>query len=149
MRIDRARSSQVLMVVTVAISCLVGMSFGEKKDPAATAPTEAEAQKVYLPEWDVIVDGKAESNGVLTLTFEPQAGESRLIRVNVVAKAKAKQIAKDLANQFTFSIGTAYKVKVDDNKVTVALKDKKKTPPFHIGIKSQELTGVSVRLKRG
>jgi len=140
-------------MVTIGLATLFALA--EKKNPAAaepgqptTEPREAKAQQVFLPEWVVVIDGRAEANGTLMLVFEPKNGEKKLLRVNVVAKEKAKQIASDLANQFTFSIGAAYKVKVNGNKIVVTQKDKK-APGFAIEIKEQALTGVSVRLTKG
>jgi hypothetical protein len=107
-----------------------------------------QARRVFRSAWDVIIEGKADINGVLALNFEPQGGEAKLVRVNVVAKTKAKQIAKDLANQLTFTAGANYKVKANDNKVTVSLKNKK-APVYSLGIAEQALDGVSIRLTKG
>ena len=115
---------------------------------AASAQEMAQAQRIFRGASDIIIDGKAEANGVLELTFEPQGAEAKLVRVNVVAKTKAKQIAKDLAKQFEFTVGPSYKVKVNDNKVTVKVKNNK-TPVFHLGIEEQALAGVSVRITKG
>jgi hypothetical protein len=112
------------------------------------APQQAQAQRVFRASWDVILDGKAEINGVLALTFQPQGGEAKLVRVNVLAKTKAKQIAKDLATQLAFTTGANYKVKANDNKVSVELKNKK-APVYYLGIEEQALDGVSIRLTKG
>ena len=150
-------------VLVIAMLCLVGVSAFAQEQPAPTplpaaqaapqpaappAPQQAQAQRVFRSAWDVIIDGKAEINGVLALNFEPQGGEAKLVRVNVVAKTKAKQIAKDLANQLTFTVGANYKVKANDNKVTISLKNKK-APVFYLGIEQQALDGVSIRLTKG
>ena len=152
-----------ITVLVIAMLCLVGVSAFAQEQPAPTplpaaqaapqpaappAPQQAQAQRVFRSAWDVIIDGKAEINGVLALNFEPQGGEAKLVRVNVLAKAKAKQIAKDLATQLAFTTGTNYKVKANDNKVNVSLKNKK-APVFYLGIEQQALTGVSVRLAKG
>jgi hypothetical protein len=117
----------------------------EKVTPAE--PQMAEAQRVFRHGSTIIVDGRAEANGVLTMIFEPNGGEAKQVRVNVVAKTKAKKIAKELANQFAFTVGTGYKVKQDDKHVKVKAKNKK-SPPFWIGIDEQALTGVSVRVTK-
>lgn len=116
-------------------------------DPEPAAPQMAEAQKVFRSAATVIVDGKAEVNGVLTMTFEPNGGQAKQVRINVVAKANAKKIGKELANQFAFTVGSDYKVKGDGNKVVVKAKNKK-VAPFWIGIDEQALTGVSVRVTK-
>ena len=142
------------IVLAVAALCLVGVSAFAQEEPAPTAPPaqakpeQAQAQRVFRSAWDVIIEGKAEINGVLALNFEPQGGEAKLVRVNVLAKAKAKQIAKDLSTQLAFTAGTNYKVKANDNKVNVSLKNKK-APVYYLGIAEQALDGVSIRLTKG
>jgi hypothetical protein len=152
-----------ITVLVIAMLCLVGVSAFAQEQPAPTplpaaqaapqpaappAPQQAQAQRVFRSAWDVIIDGKAEINGVLALSFEPQGGEAKLVRVNVLAKTKAKQIAKDLATQLAFTAGANYKVKANDNKVTISLKNKK-APVYYLGIEEQALDGVSIRLTKG
>jgi len=147
-------SLKSIVVLVMAMLCLVGVSAFAQEEPAPTAPPaqaapqQAQAQRVFRSSWDVIIDGKAEINGVLALNFEPQGGEAKLVRVNVLAKTKAKQIAKDLASQLTFTAGANYKVKANDNKVTISLKNKK-APVYYLGIAEQALDGVSIRLTKG
>jgi hypothetical protein len=149
MRITGRPSTQAFIVLVIAMSSLVGVSAFAQEDPAPqAAPQQAQAQRVFRSSWDVIIEGKAEINGVLALNFEPQGGEAKLVRVNVLAEAKAKQIAKDLANQLTFTAGANYKVKANDNKVNISLKNKK-APVFYLGIEEQALDGVSIRLTKG
>lgn len=143
-----------LIVFVIAMLCLVGVPAFAQEEPAPTAPPaqaapeQAQAQRVFRAAWDVIIEGKTEINGVLALNFEPQGGEAKLVRVNVVAKTKAKQIAKDLANELAFTMGANYKVKANDNKVTISLKNKK-APVYYLGIEQQALDGVSIRLTKG
>jgi hypothetical protein len=112
------------------------------------APQQATAPRIFQPAWEIVVDGKAEANGVLELVFQPHGGEATLVKVNVVAKTKKDQIAKDLAKELTFATGAAYKVKASGNKVNVKLKNKK-SPPFNLGIETQAVNGVSVRVGKG
>ncbi len=114
----------------------------------AAAPQMAQAQKIFRTSSVVIIDGKAEANGVLTMIFEPNGGEAMQVRLNIPAKMNAKKIAKELTNQFAFTVGSNYKVKGNNNKVTVKVKNKK-VAPFWIGIDQQALTGVSVRVTKG
>jgi hypothetical protein len=163
MRVTGRFSPQAFIVLVIATLCLVGVSAFAQEKPAPTpppaaqaapqpstppAPQQAQAQRVFRSAWDVIIDGKAEINGVLALSFEPQGGEAKLVRVNVLAKTKAKQIAKDLATQLAFTAGANYKVKANDNKVTISLKNKK-APVYYLGIEEQALDGVSIRLTKG
>jgi len=115
-------------------------------EPAA--PQEAKAPRIYQPEWEVVVDGKAEANGVLELVYQPLGGEATLVKVNVLAKAKKKEIAGDLAKEIAFATGTSCKVKANDNKVKVKVANKK-SPAIHLWIETQAVNGVSVRVGKG
>ena len=119
-----------------------------ESQPAQPAPQEAQAPRIYQPEWEIVVDGRAEANGVLSLVYQPLGGEATLVKVNVLAKAKKKEIAGDLAKELAFATGAACKVKANDNKVNVKLQNKK-SPPFHLGIETQAVNGVSVRVGKG
>jgi hypothetical protein len=160
MRASGRPSQKSVVVLGIAILFLAGASAFAQVEPvpteppaqaapqAAPAPQQQQAQRVFRSAWDVIIDGKAEINGVLALNFEPQGGEAKLVRVNVLAKTKAKQIAKDLATQLAFTAGASYKVKANDNKVSISLKNKK-APVYYLGIAEQALDGVSIRLTKG
>jgi hypothetical protein len=157
MRITGRFTPQAFIALVIAMLCFAGAPALAQEEPAPTQPTaqaappapeQAQAQRVFRSDWDVIIDGKAEINGVLALNFEAQGGEAKLVRVNVLAKTKAKQIAKDLAEQLTFTVGANYKVKANDNKVSISLKNKK-APVYYLGIAEQALDGVSIRLTKG
>jgi len=154
-RSDRI-SVKVLSTLVIAGLLLVGAPALAQEEPTQSepqaqaepaAPQQAQAQRIFRDASKVIIDGKAEANGVLGLTFEPQGSEAKLVRVNVVAKTKDKQIAKDLATQLSFTVGANYKVKVNGNKVMISMKNKK-APVFFLGIEEQALSGVAVRITK-
>jgi hypothetical protein len=118
------------------------------KEAAPAEPAMGTAQRVFMHSSKVVVNGKAQANGVLTMLFEPNGGEQKKIRVNVVAKMTAKKIGKEIATQLAFTVGTDYKVKGNGAKVTVKAKNKK-VPPFWLGIDEQALTGVAVMVTKG
>jgi hypothetical protein len=115
-------------------------------EPAA--PQEAQAPRIYQPKWEIVVDGKAEANGVLELVYQPLGGEATLVKVNVLAKAKKKEIAGDLAKELAFATGTSCKVKANGNKVKVKVVNKK-SPAIHLSIETQAVNGVSVMVGKG
>jgi hypothetical protein len=115
-------------------------------EPAA--PQEKAAPKIYQAEWEIVVEGRAEANGILSLVYQPLGGEATLVKVNVLAKAKKKEIAGDLAKELAFATGAACKVKANDNKVKVKLANKK-SPSIHLAIETQAVNGVSVRVGKG
>jgi len=114
---------------------------------AAPVPQQAQAQRIFRGEWTVVVNGKSQANGVLELIFEPNGGESKSVRSNVMAKTKDKKICQDLVNQLAFTVGSDYKVKQNGNKVKVSAKSKK-AAPFWLGVGQQSLTGVSVGIQK-
>jgi len=113
----------------------------------APAPQQAQAQRVFRGEWTVVVKGKSQTNGVLELIFEPNGGEAKSVRSNVMAKTKDKKICQDLVNQLAFTVGSDYKVKQNGTKVKVSAKNKK-AAPFWLGVGNQSLTGVSVGIQK-
>ena len=115
-------------------------------EPAA--PQQATVPRIYQAAWEIVIDGKAEANGVLELVYQPLGGEAILVRINVLAKAKKKDIAKDLAKQLAFTTGAACKVKANNNTVKVKLANKK-SPSIHLGIETLAVNGVSVRVGKG
>lgn len=167
--VSKSLSSNALMFVIVGTLLLFGAWASSEEtppqaEPQATetqpaqaevpeTPTEPEpvqetrAPRVYRSAWEIIIDGKAESNGVLSFVLEPNGGTATLVKINVLAKSKKKDIAKDLAKQLTFAFGATYKIKASGDKVKI--KANKKLPPFYLGIETQAVNGVSVRLKKG
>jgi hypothetical protein len=141
-------TTKVLSTLVIAGLLLVGApAFAQDEPTEPAAPQQAQAQRIFRDASKIIIEGKAEANGVLGLTFEPQGGEAKLVRVNVVAKTKPKELAKELAKELEFTVGPSYKVKSNDNKVTVSLKNKK-APVFFLGIEEQALSGVAVRITK-
>lgn len=116
--------------------------------PAEPEPQQAVAPRIFQPSWEVVVDGKAEANGTLELVFEPRGGVAKLLKVNVVAKTKKDDIAEDLGQEIAFAAGSAYKVKVSGNTVKVKVANKKMAPCY-LGIETQAVNGVSVRVGKG
>jgi hypothetical protein len=112
------------------------------------APQEAKAPKIFQPAWEIVVEGKAEANGVLELVYQPHGAEAKLVKVNVLAKTKKNDIANDLAKELAFATGAACKVKASGNTVKVKLANKK-SPPINLGIETQAVNGVSVRVGKG
>lgn len=119
----------------------------EAAPEAAPVPQQAQAQRIFRGEWTVVVNGKSQANGVLELIFEPNGGEAKSVRSNVMAKTKDKKICQDLVNQLAFTVGSDYKVKQNGNKVKVSAKSKK-AAPFWLGVGQQSLTGVSVGIQK-
>jgi hypothetical protein len=111
--------------------------------PAAAAPTVPHA---YMDKVTVVVDGKAKANGSLQLEFLPIGGEAKVITVNVVAKTRDKDIARDIHKELTLVAGGNYKVKLSGGDVKITKKSKA-APNVSVVVTSLALPGVSVSIK--
>jgi hypothetical protein len=114
---------------------------------AAPAPAPLTAPAVYYEKLTVVLDGKADGNGTIQLRFQPTGGEAKLVTVNVLAKTKAKDIAKDLWKELTLAGGNSFKVKLDGKEVKIK-QSSSKGPKFALTIVGQSVTGVSVATER-
>jgi hypothetical protein len=125
--------------------------------PAAAAPAQAPAPvptvvevtvpRVYYEKAKVIVDGKAEYNGTLELEWKPVNGQAKLVQVNVLAKSKSKDIARDIHKELVLAAGNSYKVKLNGEKIELSKTDKK-LPNFAITITKLQVSGVSLRVEK-
>lgn len=125
--------------------------------PAAAAPPQAPAPvptaaevtvpRVYYEKAKVVVDGKAEYNGALELEWKPLNGQAKLVQVNVLAKSKSKDIARDIHKELVLAAGNSYKVKLNGERIELS-KTNKKLPNFAITITKLQVSGVSVRVEK-
>jgi hypothetical protein len=125
--------------------------------PAAAAPPQAPAPvptaaevtvpRVYYEKAKVVIDGKAEYNGALELEWKPLNGQAKLVQVNVLAKSKSKDIARDIHKELVLAAGNSYKVKLNGERIELA-KTNKKLPNFAITITKLQVSGVSVRVEK-
>jgi len=122
--------------------------------PAAAEPAEEPEPPVaaipitYRNKTLLTIDGKAQANGVVEFIVQPQGGEAVKVRVNVLAKAKAKAITDDVLKELDFTIDERYKVSRSGDK-KIVVKVTKKNPPIAITLKTQSLSGVSVTVSNG
>ena len=101
----------------------------------------------YFEKLKVVVDGKADVSGVVQLKFQPSGGEAKLVNVNVLARMKAKEIARDIWKELSLAAGDSFKVKLDGKEIDVK-KSGKKGPNFALVVLAQSAAGVSVSTKR-
>jgi hypothetical protein len=116
--------------------------------PAPPASEPVKPPTVYYEKARVVVDGQAEANGSLSLTFSSQGAEGKAIHVNVLAKASKKDVARDIQKELSIAAGTAYKVKLDKDTIHISKADKKTTPNFGVSVDKLEVGGVSVRVAK-
>jgi len=120
----------------------------ETTEEPAPVPQEVQVPKTFYHKLTVIVQGKAQSNGVIEMEFQLAGSDDlRLVKVNVLAKNKPKDIARDIWKELSLAAGNQYKVKHDGNKVNIKRPDKK-IALFSLVIIGQSVTGMSVSTKR-
>jgi len=120
----------------------------EPAPAAAPVPTPVKPPLVYYEKARVVVDGQAEANGSLAMTFTPQGGQRQTFTVNVLLETKKKDVARDIHKELSIVAGSAYKVKVDNEKINISKTDKKTTPNFALSVDKLEVGGVSVRVEK-
>jgi hypothetical protein len=120
----------------------------EEPGPVADAePAVAAIPKVFREKTQIEIKGRSEVKGAIELIVQVQGEEPTKVRVNVLAKDKAKPITADLAKEITFAVDDRYAVKLSGTKIVV--KTKKKNPPISITVSTQSLSGVSVMISNG
>ena len=120
----------------------------EPVEAAAAEPAVAAIPVIYRQKTLIKVDGKAQAKGALELIVQPEGGDPTKVRVNVLAKSKAKSITNDLLKELDFAIDDRYKVNRSGDK-KIVVKTKKKNPPIAITVTTQSLSGVSVTVSNG
>ena len=118
-------------------------------EPAQEAePAVAAIPVIYRKKTLIKIEGKAQAKGAVELIVQPQGGEPTKVRVNVLAKSKAKSITNDLLKELDFTIDDRYKVNRSGDK-KIVVKVTKKNPPIAITVTTQSLSGVSVTVSNG
>lgn len=108
--------------------------------PAAAAPAAPMVESIKL-----VFDDKAKNDGELVLTFTPEGGAAKSIRVTIAKKMDKKDVARDVTKELKVALGAGYDVdNYDADKIKV---EGKKNAKFSLTISSLTATGLSVRLK--
>ena len=119
-------------------------AFAQEADKDKPAPAAAPGAPM-VESIKILFDDKAKNDGVLLLTFTPQGGEAKEIRVTIAAKMGKKEAAEDTAKELKVALGAGYDVdNYDSDKIKVA---GKKGAKFSLTISSLTANGLSVRLK--
>ena len=93
----------------------------------------------------LVFDDKAKNDGELLLTFTPQGGAAKQIRVTIAKKMDRKDVARDTAKELTVALGSGFKVdRYDPDKIQIQGRDKAQ---FSLAVSSLTANGLSVRLK--
>ena len=120
-----------------------------KVAPAPAVPAQPKPPEVFFQKAVVVIDGKAEANGSLRMEFHAQGAEPVSFSVNVLAKSKKSDVARDIHKELSIAVGSAFKVKLEGEKVKIEQTDKKKSPTFSITVAELAVTGLSVRVAKG
>jgi len=118
---------------------------------AQPAPAPGKPPLVYYEKAVVVIDGKTEVNGSLQMEFLSLKGGLKTFSVNVLAKTKKADIARDINKELTIVVGDgdAYKVKLQGEKIKIERADKKTSPTFSLTVSSLAVPGLSMRVEKG
>ena len=111
-------------------------------------PAMAAIPMVFRHKTRIEIKGRSEVKGAIELIVQVQGEEPTKVRVNVLAKDKAKPITADLAKEIAFAVDERYAVK-QSGGTKIVVKTKKKNPPISISVATQSLSGVSVMISNG
>ncbi len=129
--------------------------------PAAPAPAPAAAPAVPAPPAlsaapevvqtffegiRISFDGKAQAAGVVGIDTKVSGGEIKRVWVRVLPKSDEGTVARDVAKELTFALGSSFKVKTSGGRITIA-KANKKAPAVYAAVAGLNLYGMSVRIE--
>ena len=143
------RINRFALCLAVAGVAVVGAYAEEEKAAAApvaaAAPAPAAMPAAPMVESiKIIFDDKAKNDGELVLTFTPEGGAAKTIRVTIAKKMDRKDVARDVTKELKVALGDAYKVdNYDSDKIKI---EGKKDAKFSLTVSSMTANGLSVRL---
>ncbi len=117
----------------------------------APAPTKVDlpgppdTPATYFPSVSIKLNGKTVTTGAIGLDFMVDGAAPKRAWIRVLAKTSADDIAKQVANELTFTVGTGYKVKASSKEVKIegASKDSK---PICVSVAGMTVYGISLIL---
>jgi hypothetical protein len=96
------------------------------------------------------VENKAKGDGEISFTFTPTGGEAKEIKVGVITKMKADEIARDIMKQFSLALGDSYKVKQNGSSVQIKgipASKHDEPPTFELVLSGNSVSGVAVAIE--
>jgi hypothetical protein len=111
--------------------------------PAPVAPSGPAAPLVDQAK--IIIGNKAKTDGEIRLSFTPEGGAAKEIRVTVAKGMAAKEISRDIAKELSVAAGPNYVVEqFDEVKVKVQGKGKAR---FSLTLAGQTVAGISIEVR--
>jgi hypothetical protein len=115
--------------------------------PAPPAlPAAPEVVQTFFEGIRISFDGKAQVAGVVGIDTKVSGGEIKRVWVRVLPKSDEGAVAKDVAKELTFALGSSFKVKTSGGRITIA-KANKKAPSVYAAVAGLNLYGMSVRIE--
>jgi glucose/arabinose dehydrogenase len=117
-------------------------------EPAAhaAAPAMSPADTVTYASARIMFHEAATANGAVSFHFGPAGMKPDVVTVTVLAKTKAKDVAKDAEKEFKVTAGSAYKVERKGDELDIKTAKKGGTR-FHLSVNQNTANGVSVGIK--
>jgi hypothetical protein len=109
-------------------------------------PAAPEVVQTFFEGIRISFDGKAQAAGVVGIDTKLSGGEIKRVWVRVLPKADEGAVARDVAKELTFALGSAIKVKASGGRITIG-KANKKSPAVYAAVAGLNLYGMSVRIE--
>jgi len=128
----------------ISVRSLVRMSLASLLLAALWGATLAEGA-AFVDKIKIVADGKAKSNGIVTIVFTPEGGTAKEIKVTVAKGMKEQEICRDIDKELTIALGEGYEVKqYDPDKIKV--ESSSKVPKFTLTV-TEDVEGLGVQIK--
>jgi len=139
----RHPASPFVFVAAVALASCGGQN---KPAPPPTPEPVAVQLGPAVESIKVVMDGTATTDGEVRLEFTPAGGETKTIRVSVLATIPADEVVRDLAKAIKAAIAPDYLVdRYDPFKIKISFN--KKSAPFRLSLVALTAKGLTIRLE--
>lgn len=127
----------------VRVVCVCALMVGV----AGAAEPPQGITKVFIPEADVTVQGKADTNGGIELTFQAMEKEPKVILLKVAKGQSDKDIGEALWKELRVAAGGDYAVDKKDGGRTIRIKKRTKdSKGFAVAFSWHNVSGIDVGL---
>jgi len=132
----------------VFVAALALASCGGQNKPVPTPTSEPVAVQMgpAVESIKVVMDGTATTDGEVRLEFTPAGGETKTIRVSVLATIPADEVVRDLAKAIKAVIAPDYLVdRYDPFKIKISFN--KQSTPFHLSLVALTAKGLTIQIE--
>jgi hypothetical protein len=107
------------------------------------AAAHAAAEKMVI-----LIGSSSSGDGEITFLFSPENGEAQEVKIAVLARTNAMNIARDVRKEFTLALGDPYTVAITGKKKkNVTITSKSLAGIFDLVLKGNTVAGLSIALQ--